>query len=169
MAVTINEATKEITVEQADLTLVSGTLYAHDTEAFRTTINDLMDDERYIWMDDPIVRNAPVTVAGTTFAQTMEMINSYFLTYDDTPGAYSVRLEGSNNNFFDIQNGILTQNDVQVIPGNSAGLQTVNTSGTVAPTQQEIRDAMSMEHTSGKPSIDTKMDNATALAAAGLK
>lgn len=36
----------------------------------------------------------------------------------------AARLVGSNNNFFDVENGILVQNSVQVIPTNSAGLQT---------------------------------------------
>ena len=127
MAVTIDESTKRITVTQDYLTPVTGTLYELDTEVFRTDMNALMDDERYMWMDDYARRNAPVTVAGVTLAQSIEIINGYSIEFDDSPGAYSVRLVGSNNNLFDIQNGILVQNLVQVIPTNSAGLVQVNT------------------------------------------
>lgn len=122
MTITINEATKRITIEQSDLTLVSGTLYELNTETLRNGLNDLMDDERYMWMDDYAIRNAPVTVAGTTFAQTIEIVNGYSVEFDDTPGAYTVRLAGSNNNLFDVENSILAPNQVNVIATNSAGL-----------------------------------------------
>ena len=121
MALTIDPATKTITVPQGDLTLVSGTLYEMDTEQFRTDMNALMDDEDYIWMDDYATRNAPVTVAGTTFAQTIEIINVWSITFSPD-SQWSVRLAGSNNNFFDVENSILNQNQVQVIAQNSAGL-----------------------------------------------
>ena len=44
-------------------------------------------------------------------------------------------LVGSNNNLFDVENGILNQNYVQVIPGNSAGL-IVKTSGSGLSTEE---------------------------------
>lgn len=127
MAVSIDESTKRITITQDYLTPVTGTLYELNTETFRTDMNALMDSERYMWMDDYARRNAPVSVAGVTLAQSIEIINGYSVEFDDSPGAYSVRLAGSNNNLFDIQNGILVQNLVQVIPTNSAGLVEVNT------------------------------------------
>jgi len=127
MTVSIDHSTRVITVQQGDLTLVSGTLYEHNTETFRQTVNDLMDDEAGIVLPDWAVRNAPVTVAGTTFAQTIEVVNGFSVEYDDAPGAYSVRLAGSNNNLFDVENGILAQNLVQVISTNSAGLVKVDT------------------------------------------
>lgn len=118
---TIDPATKTISVPQSELTLVSGTLYELDTDQFRLDMNALMDDEAYIWMDDYAIRNAPVTVAGTTFAQTLEITNGWSVTF--TPDSqYSVRLAGSNNNLFDVENNILNQNQVQVIAQNSAGL-----------------------------------------------
>lgn len=121
MALSIDPATKTITVPQGDLTLVAGTLYEMDTEQFRLSMNALMDDEDYIWMDDYARRNAPVTVAGTTFVQTIEIINGWSIEF--TPDdQWSVRLVNSNNNFFDVENSILNQNQVQVIAQNSAGL-----------------------------------------------
>lgn len=124
MALSIDPATRVITIPKSDLTPVSGTLYVLNTESFRNAMNALLDDEDYIWMPDWAIRNKPVEVGGVTLAQTIQMINGYSITFDDSGGtdAYSVRLEGSNNNLFDIQNGILNQNLVQVIPTNSAGL-----------------------------------------------
>lgn len=124
MAYSLDPATREITVPKSDLVNISGTLFVLDTEVFRNNMNAIIASEDYIWLPDYATRNAPVTVAGVTLAQTIELINGFNLTFDDSSGtdAYSVRLEGSNNNLFDIQNGILNQNLVQVIPTNSAGL-----------------------------------------------
>jgi hypothetical protein len=83
-------------------------------------------------------RNAPVTVAGVTLAQSIEIINGFSVEFDDTPGFYSVRLAGSNNNLFDAENGILVPNQTQVIATNSAGLITVATGGSSAPTAGEV-------------------------------
>ena len=122
MALGINWSTLNFTVPQADLTLITGSLYELDTETvFRQGINAIMDDEDGIVFEDPITHNTEVTVAGTTFARTIEMINNY--TVEFTPDSqYSVRLAGSNNNIFDVENSILIQNQVQLISQNSAGL-----------------------------------------------
>ena len=122
MAITIDWATLTFSVPQADLTPVVGSLYELNTEGgFRQEVNMIMSSEEGIVFADPIRHNTPVTVAGTTFARTIEVINSYSLTF--TPdSAWSVRLAGSNNNLFDVENGILNQNGVQVIAQNSAGL-----------------------------------------------
>lgn len=125
MAITIDEATKTITVEQSDLTLVTGTLYEMDTNAYRLAVGALLASERYIWMDPAFNHNGEVSVAGTTFARIIEQTNGYVLEFENL--AYSVRLAGSNNNLFDVENGILTQNLVQVISTNAAGLVRVDT------------------------------------------
>jgi hypothetical protein len=127
MTITIDEATQVITVEQSDLTPVTGTLYEMDTNAYRLAVGALLDDERYMWMDPAFNHNGEVTVAGTTFARIIEQTNGYSLEFENL--AYSVRLAGSNNNLFDVENGILTQNLVQVIAQNSAGLIAVDTGG----------------------------------------
>ena len=165
MAYTYDYATLTITVPQADLTLVTGTLYDLDTQVFKDTVADEQDSERGMSFPTAISHNTEVTVAGVTYARIIEMINGWSLTFEDLPN-YSVRLVGSNNNLFDIENGILNQNQVQVIPTNSAGLQTVNTGGTVAPTQQQIRDAMKLAHTDGDATIDLKLNNNFAVSAA---
>lgn len=122
MAISIDFGTLVISVPQADLTLIGGTLYELETETvFRAAVNAIMDNEEGIPFDDPIRHNTEVTVAGTTFARTIEVINGYSVTF--TPDTqWSVRLAGSNNNLFDVENGILNQNQVQVIAQNSAGL-----------------------------------------------
>jgi hypothetical protein len=123
MTVSIDAATQVITVEQSDLTFISGTLYELDTNAYRLAVGALLDDERYMWMDPAFNHNGEVTVAGTTFARIIEQTNGYSLTFENL--TYSVRLAGSNNNLFDVENDILNQNLVQVIAQNSAGLVAV--------------------------------------------
>ena len=122
MALSIDHATKVITIPQADLTLISGSLFELDTEVvFRQGVNALLDDEAGIVLDDAISHNTEVTVAGTTFARTIEIINGFSVTF--TPDSqYTVRLAGSNNNLFDVENAILNQNQVQIISQNSGGL-----------------------------------------------
>ncbi|MCK5641926.1 MAG: hypothetical protein KAJ19_14075, partial [Gammaproteobacteria bacterium] len=125
MAITIDYGnTNIINIPQADLSLVGGTLYELDTEWFRLALKDVEDSEAGIAFPTTHVRNAPVTVAGTTLAQTFEILYPYSIEFED--GAYTVRLAGSNNNIFDVENGILVQNSVQVIAQNSAGLVNVN-------------------------------------------
>lgn len=119
MALSVNWNTKVIFVPQADLTLVSGTLYELDTDAFRLELKDIEDDEGIPFLDTHR-HNTEVTVAGVTYARTIEIINGYSIEFED--GQYTVRLVGSNNNFFDVENGVLVQNQVSVIPTNSAGL-----------------------------------------------
>lgn len=129
MALSLNPATKVITIPQADLTPVSGTLYELDTNQFRNNVMGLLDDEDYIWLPDAYIHNTEVTVAGTTFARTIEFINGFSIEFEN--GTYSVRLAGSNNNIFDVENGILVQNSVQVISQNSAGLIVVQSGDNV--------------------------------------
>ena len=123
MALTINYTSRIIEVPQADLTFVSGTLYELDTNQFKKDVMAILAAENHIWMPDAFIHNTEVTVAGTTFARTIEFINSYSITFEDTGAQYSVRLIGSNNNIFDVENNILNPTDkVTIISGNSAGL-----------------------------------------------
>ena len=136
MAISINQGTRLITIPQADLDFVSGALYTLDTNAFRNDVMAILDDETHIWLPDAFSHNTEVTVAGVTYARTIEFINSFSIQFEDTGSAYTVRLEGSNNNIFDVENGILVPTDkVNVVPTNSAGLQTV-TSGSGMSAEQ---------------------------------
>jgi hypothetical protein len=147
MAVSINPSTQVITIPQADLTNVSGTLYSLDTNALREEIIDLLDSEPWIPFPDVFAHNTEVTIAGVTYARFIEVVNGWSFTFED--GAYSVLLTGSNNNIWDIQNGILNQNQVQVIPQNSAGLITVvSGSGVTEQDKTDIRAGLAQEATS---------------------
>ena len=142
MALSINPATKVITVPQADLTLITGSLYELDTNQFRKDVMALLDDEDYIWLPNAFLHNTEVTVAGTTFARTLEFINGFSVEFED--GQYSVRLVGSNNNIFDVENGILVQNQVQVIAQNSAGLVNATTATAVKETVIETEGGITL-------------------------
>ncbi len=121
MATSIEWSTGIISVQRADLTLISGTLYEMDTDAFRLELKSLEAGQLGMPWTDTHVHNTSVTVAGTTFARTVEIISPYSIQFlpDEQ---WTVRLVGSNNNIFDVENGILIQNQVQVISNNSAGL-----------------------------------------------
>jgi len=112
-----------ISIPLSYLTSVEGTLFDLDTNDFRLDLKELESGEEGIIFPDTNRHNTAVTVAGTTFSRTLEILAPYSVEFEN--GAYSVRLVGSNNNLFDIQNNILSQNQVQVIPSNSTGLQTV--------------------------------------------
>lgn len=118
MAISINWGTKVITIPQADLTFVSGTLYELDVNQFRLDLKALEDDEEGIWALDTHRHNADETIAGTTFPDQVIIINGYTVTFED--GQYAVRLINANNNLFD--EGIINRNQVSIIPTNSAGL-----------------------------------------------
>ena len=117
---TVDWADKIINIPQTDLTLIGGTLYELDTEWFKDEIRTL---EASIY-GMPNLRildhNTSYTVAGVTYARKVEVINGYKVRFED--GQYSVRLAGSNNNLFDAENGVLFQNQVQIISTNAAGL-----------------------------------------------
>lgn len=139
MALTIDYATRVISVPQADLTFVSGTLYELDSNQFRKDVMAVLDDETHIWMPDAFTHNTEVTVAGETYARIIEFINGYSITFENTGSAYTVKIVGSNNNIFDVDNGILNPTSlVTVISTNSAGLITVTSGSGV--TQQDKDD-----------------------------
>jgi len=134
MAISIDWGTRVINVPQSYLTNITGTLYELDTDQFRLDLKNLEDDPEGMPFPDTHRHNTQVTVAGVTYARVIEIINGYQIEFED--GQYSVRLVGSNNNFFDVENGVLAQNQVQVIPGNAAGLIVAET-GVSGLTQEE--------------------------------
>lgn len=145
MPISVDWPTKLISVPQSYLTLVGGTLYDLDTNQFRLDLRNLEDSPEGMPWPRTHRHNTEVTVAGVTFARTIEIVNGYQIEFED--GQYTVRLVGSNNNIFDVEGGVLVQNQVQVIPGNSAGL-IVTSSGGVTPAQvwqREIETGYSAE------------------------
>lgn len=147
MAYSFDYATKVISVPQADLTLITGTLYELDTNVFLQTLQDEQDSARGMPFDTMFTHNTEVTVAGTTFARTIEIINSYSVEF--TPDSqFTVRLVGSNNNIFDVENGILVQNQVQIISTNSGGLiVTAGGGATAAQVADAVWDELKADHT----------------------
>lgn len=131
MALSINRLTSVIFIPKADLSFISGTLYGLDTDAFRLELKGIEDSSEGMAFLRTHKHNTAVTVAGVTYARFVEIINGYSVEFED--GAYSVNLSGSNNNIFDIAAGILVQNQVQVIPNNSAGLIQVTSGSGVLP------------------------------------
>ena len=134
-----------IIIPQADLTLITGSLYELDTDDLRIDLKALEASESGMVWQDTHRHNLPYTVQGVTYAQSIEVINTtvdaawldeheIFFSPDTT---YSVRLSGSNNNVSDIQNLILANTVTQVIPQNSAGLILVSSGSGLSTPQDE--------------------------------
>src|SRR3990167_6678798 len=133
MAITINHVTKVISVPQADLTFISGSLYELDVDAFRLTLKGLEDDADGMALSDTHRHNTPVTVGGATLARVVEIINGYTITFQDLQ--YAVRLVGANNNIPDVVN----INQVSIRSANSAGM-IISGSGVTAQDKIDITD-----------------------------
>lgn len=133
MAISVDPLTYIIFIPKLDLTLVSGTLYNYDTGNFRLELKAWEDDEWGIIHPKTHLHNTEVTVVGVTYARAIQIIPPYSVTFED--GQHTVILQGSNSNIFDVAGGILNQNQVQVIPTNSAGL-IVHSTGSGLSTEQ---------------------------------
>ena len=146
MAISVDWPNKVITVPRSYLTLVSGSIYQLDVEQFRLDLKNLEDDELGIVFEDTHRRNAPVTLAGTTYAQTFEVINGYTITFQDVGTPYRVSITGANNNIADVTN---VNTNVSLQTNNSAGLIVVSGGGGGGPTAGQIADAVWDEDLSG--------------------
>ncbi len=137
MALSIDWATKVITVPQADLTNLGGGIYELDVDAFRLELKDLEDSEVGQAFPDTHNHNTTVTLSGVTYARTLEIINGYTVTFED--GSYTVKCVGANHNISDVK----TVNSVSLLIGNSAGLiQVTSGSGVTAGDVTDIADAV---------------------------
>lgn len=120
--ITVDWATRIITVPQSFLTFVGGVSYQLDTEAFKVAINDIEDNEQGM-VHPPILNHATsVLLDGIEYARVLEIINGYTITFEETGTPYKVFLIGSNNNILTVTN----LGTVQVAPANSAGLINLN-------------------------------------------
>lgn len=123
MAISIDYATRIISIPKADLTLVQSTpfeIYELDIDAFRLELKDLEDNTGGIAFVDTHRHFTTVTVGGVTLARVVEIINGYTVTFEN--GTYAVNLVGANSNIGDV----LNLNEVQVRSSNSAGLTDLN-------------------------------------------
>lgn len=123
MAVTITWPTKVINIPQSYLTSLGGDVYELDSDQLRLDLKDLEDAEQGINYLDTHRHNTEVTLAGVTYARTIEIINGYTITFED--GQYAVNIVGSNNNIADVTN----VNQVSIRSNNSAGLISVTSGG----------------------------------------
>ena len=154
MDISVDPSTCVITILQSELTPEGGSLYSLDTNAFRLALKAWEYSEEGIVKLVTHIHNTEVSVAGTTFARTIEILPPYSVTFEDPQ--YTVLLEGSNNNIFDVASGILNQNQVQIISTNSAGLiTTISGSGVTEQDKTDIIDGVWDEATSGHSSVGT--------------
>lgn len=116
MAISINWTTQVITVPQADLTFVSGSIYELDVNWFRLALKDIEDSEEGVAFPDTHSHNTESTLSGVVYARQFKIINGYTVTFEN--GSYTVRCVGANHNIGDVKN----VNSVSLIIGNSAGL-----------------------------------------------
>lgn len=149
ISVDYSGATFRIIVPQADLALVAGNLYELDTDAFWYEIKALEAAETGIVFQDMQSHNPSYTVAGVTYAQKIEILNAtnstnthVYEVFFSPDTQYSVRLAGSNNNIFDLQNAILANAVTQIIPQNSAGLQLISSGSGLSTEQATMLDEL---------------------------
>lgn len=124
MAITIDWATKVISVNKADMILLQSTpteIYQLNMNFFHETLRDLEDDVDGIIFDTTHRYVDPITVGGVVLARVVELINGYTVTFEDAQ--YRVNLTGANTNLADVTN----VNQVSVSSSNSAGLQDLST------------------------------------------
>lgn len=123
MAISIDYATKVITIPQADMTLVSGSVYELDINQFRLNLKSLEDDVQGMAEPDTHRHNTNVTISGVTYARVVEIINGYTVTITPS-GGWNVSCTGANHNLADVYNNTTGPT---LLPNNSAGLISVPT------------------------------------------
>lgn len=139
MAITIDWATKVITIPKADTSLVSAgppEIRSLDVDAFHESLRDLEDDEVGIVFDVTHNYRGTATLSGVVYAPLVEIINGYTVTFEN--GAYAVDLDGANNNITDVVN----LNTVSLRSKNSAGLQIVSVGSGLSASEQAKLDEL---------------------------
>jgi len=116
VSLSINWATKVISIPQSYLAPKGGSVYELDVDVFRKDLKSIEDSEEGITFPDTHFHNTEVIIGGMTLARVVSIINGYTITFGD--GQYIVNLVGANNNILDVTN----LNQVSIRPTNSAGL-----------------------------------------------
>ena len=136
MAITINYGTKIITVPQADLTPLGGSLYELNANDFRNVLKNLEDDESGIAFLPTLRHATQSTLSGVTYARQVEIINGYTISFQNTGTPYTVKVAGANHNIGDVTN---FDGGMSLIIGNAAGL-VVSGSGVTEQDKLDIAD-----------------------------
>jgi len=134
MAISVNWPTGVITIPQADCALVNGTFYTLDTNVARLAIKALEDDSEGMPYTKTHSHNTEVTISGTTYYRTIRILAPYKIQFMPDE-LWTVQLTGSNNNMWSVGDGILVQNNVQVIPTNTAGGQIISVGSGLSDSQ----------------------------------
>lgn len=141
MALSIDWATKIITVPKADMTLIQASpieIRELNTDSFRLELKEIEATFDGMAFEKTHVHNPPFLIGGVELARTIEIVNGYTVTFED--GQYAVNLQGSNSNIADVIN----VNQVSVRSANSAGLVT-----SAAIEQIEYNNAVWVDQTGG--------------------
>lgn len=88
-------------------------------DALRLDLKEIEASEEGMPFLDTHRHNTEVVLSGVTYARTVEIINGYTITFEDTGSAYTVRCAGANHNLADVTN---FTSEASLIVGNSAGL-----------------------------------------------
>lgn len=137
MPVSVNWATKIITVPADVMTLISGgggpgSLYELNVDTLHHALRDLEDDTTGMVFPVTHAYVGAVTLAGVTFAPLFQVINGYQVEFPEVSlDRCTIRCVGANHNIGDVK----VLNTVSLIIGNSAGLIQV-TSGSGLSTDQ---------------------------------
>jgi len=110
--------TSEILINRADMPViqVSPEVRSLDTDLLLSELKDQESSADGMPWTDTQRHNSEYTIGGITYAQSIEIIDPYFITFED--GQYSVSLSGSNNNIIEVASA----NQVRILANNSAGL-----------------------------------------------
>lgn len=137
MAISVDWATKVISIPQSYLTPLGGSVYELDLDQLRLDLKDLEDGEEGMPFEDTHAHSTAVTLGGVTLARVIEFINGYTVTFED--GQYAVEAKGANSNIADVMN----VNQVSLRTFNSAGLiQVVQGTGVSQQDLDNIADAV---------------------------
>lgn len=119
MSLSVNPATKVITVPQAYLSNLGGGVYGLDLEQMHYDLRAWEAGEIGVPMDYTHDHNPEVTLSGAVYSRFIIFVNGYTVTFED--GQYAVNATGANSNIADVMN----VNQVSLRTFNSAGLITV--------------------------------------------
>jgi hypothetical protein len=116
MTITVDWVTQVISIEQADLTPLGGSLYELDIDDLRLALKALEATPIGMSYPDTHSNTAPAVVGGVTLARVVLFVNGYTIVFEDDQ--YGVNIVGGNSNLADV----LVRNQVSVNTANSAGL-----------------------------------------------